>query len=391
MILARTRGLNLHHFSVAAGIKPPLASSALLKLVTDSSPKDRPNSASRIITAIAAALATLVAGCDRPQITTYRVPKEKPAPTSPTMVHGQTDAPRAMPKLSWMLPAGWKEAAPGRMSLATFSISGEGKQEAQVTVTPLPNLAGREVDVVNMWRQQVGQPALDEKEVARQFTKVQLAGQEGQLFEISGKAEGGEPMQIVTAMAHRPEGSWFYKLSGDAALVAAQKPAFIEFLKTVRIEEGAAVSATPAPSPAPATDAGAIAQFKWSIPSAWKTVASGAMQAAKFTVPGRNGAKAEVTVSIFPTEAGGRLANINRWRGQIGLGPVSEGELAKLVAPLDPANSAAILVDMTNNARQLIGAIVPRGGQWFYYKLMGDAAAVAPEKEAFVAFVKSEP
>jgi hypothetical protein len=332
-----------------------------------------------------------MAGCDRPQITSYRVPKEKPAPGSAATAHGQAAAPRALPKLSWTLPAGWQEGAPGRMSVATFSIAGEGKQEAQVTVTPLPNLAGREVEVVNMWRQQVGQPALDEQEVARQFTKVEVAGQEGRLFEISGKAEDGEPMQIVTAMAHRPDGSWFYKLSGDAALVAAQKPAFIEFLKSVRIEERAAVSAASAPSPGPAKAAEATLPFKWSVPPGWITLAPGAMQAAKFAVPERNGAKAEVTVSIFPTEAGGRLANINRWRGQLGLGAVSEGELAKLVVPLDPASSTAILVDMRNDTRQLIGAIVPRDGQWFYYKLMGDAAAVAPEKEAFVAFVKSNP
>ena len=46
---------------------------------------------------------------------------------------------------------------------------------------------------------------------------------------------------------------------------------------------------------------------------------------------------------------------------------------------------------MTNNGKRLIGAIVPRGSQWFFYKLLGDEAAVAAQRDAFVAFVKSEP
>jgi hypothetical protein len=48
---------------------------------------------------------------------------------------------------------------------------------------------------------------------------------------------------------------------------------------------------------------------------------------------------------------------------------------------------------MTNpdSKRQMIGAIVPRDGQWFFYKLMGDADAVAPQKETFAAFAKSGP
>jgi hypothetical protein len=35
--------------------------------------------------------------------------------------------------------------------------------------------------------------------------------------------------------------------------------------------------------------------------------------------------KAEVTVSAFPGDTGGLLANLNRWRGQIGLEPVQAG------------------------------------------------------------------
>jgi hypothetical protein len=94
---------------------------------------------------------------------------------------------------------------------------------------------------------------------------------------------------------------------------------------------------------------------------------------------------------VFPNDTGGTLGNVNRWRRQIGLGAVTEADLPKCVTPLDPAIPQSILVDLKNNDQQLVAAIVPRGGQWFFYKLLGDAAAVTPEKDAFAAFAKSEP
>jgi len=336
------------------------------------------------------ALAALLAGCDRPQITTYRVPKEKPA-DQPS--HGPHDAaampPRIRPQLEWKLPEGWKQVE-SRIGLATFSITGRDGAEAQVNVTPLPPMGGREALIINMWRTQVGLGEISEAEAMKQMTDVQVGTEPGRMFDIANKpADGAAAQRIVTAMVHRPDGSWFYKLAGDDALVQAEKPRFIEFLKSIRIKETppgestspAAVAAAP---PAPS-------RFKWKVPDGWKPVAAGQMQAARFTVPAADAAKAEVTVSIFPSDTGGQLGNINRWRGQIGLEPVDAAGLAKLVTPLDSQNPQAILVEMTNAGRRMIGAIVPRSGQWFFYKLLGDDAAVAPQKDAFVEFVKSEP
>jgi hypothetical protein len=82
---------------------------------------------------------------------------------------------------------------------------------------------------------------------------------------------------------------------------------------------------------------------------------------------------------------------VNRWRRQIGLPEVQAAELPSLVSPLDPSNPEAILVDMKSDSKRMLGAIVPRGGSYWFYKLTGDAEAVAPEKESFVAFVKSRP
>jgi len=339
------------------------------------------------------AVVATVAGCGREDIQVYTVPKEQvKAAVAQSPVPSMTP-PKPRPQVTWTLPKGWQETGAGQMSVASFSIQGEGNTEAQVTITPLTQLAGRDAEIVNMWREQVGLEALNREEALKQFEKVEVGGEPGNLFQIEGKPDGqSAPARIITAMVHRPDASWFYKLSGDGEVVAAQKPVFIEFLKSVRLKEAPMAASAPVPVDAGA-DAGPASGFKpnWTVPAQWKEQAAGQMQIARFAVPERSGAKAEVSVSVFPNDTGGTLANVNRWRRQIGLPEVNESELSSLVTPLDPANPGAILVDMTSSSKKMLGAVVPRNGSYWFYKLQGDTGAVAPEKEAFVAFAKSKP
>lgn len=323
-------------------------------------------------------------GCQKQEIQVYTAPKDPPPAIATTAENADhSHVAKARPQVTWKLPENWRETGPGQMSLASFAVGGAGGQSAQVSITPLARLAGRDTEIVNMWREQVGLEPLGREEAARQFQPVQVGSESGNLFEIGGApAAGSGPMKIVTAVVHRPEASWFYKLSGDAAVVDSTKAVFIEFLKSIQIKEGAVTGEPSAP-----TDA----KPNWRVPEQWKELPAGQMQFAKFAVPERGGAKAEVFVSVFPNDTGGALMNVNRWRKQIGLADVPPSELGSLVSPLDPAHPEAILVDMTNQSKRLLGAIVPREGRYWFYKLFGDAAAVTPEKDAFVAFVRTLP
>lgn len=293
-------------------------------------------------------------------------------------------AARSRPAVGWKLPQGWKETGPDSVSLQNFTVSGSNGQEARVSLTQLGNLSGMNTMLVNMWRQQAGLTALSEDDALKSIQPVQFGAEQGSYFEVLGTNKGG-PFQILTAFLHRPDGSWFCKISGDPTLLAAQKPVFIDFLKSIQIKDtevAAPEAPTAAGSPAP----------NWSVPSQWQALPAGDMQVARFNVPEQNNAKAEVSVSVFPSEAGGTLVNINRWRTKyVGLAPVEEKDLPQLLSPLDPANPGAILVDMQKDDKRLIGAIVPRGGSYWYYKIVGGPAAVAPQKESFIAFAKSNP
>ena len=332
---------------------------------------------------LAAGLFLAVAACKREQIRVYIAPKE-PAPEN-VGDQGNVGA-----QIAWKLPEGWKETAPSKVSFASFAIAAK-EGEATVNISQLPDLRGREMLVVNMWREQVGQPPLNEEEAGKALTPVTAAGSPAQSFEVAGMRDG-KAMRIVTAMLHRPEASWFFKLAGDEAAVLAHKTEFLEFVKTVRFVEGGEADRLPAPPapPASAAETSSPPAFKWAVPEGWQAVAPGQMQVAKFSVPEQNGTKAEVAVSVFPSESGGTLANVNRWRQQLGLEPVEEAALKNYVTPLDAAPDA-LLVDLANEQRRMLGAIVPRDGRWWFYKMMGDAPAVAAARESFVAFAKSPP
>jgi hypothetical protein len=207
---------------------------------------------------------------------------------------------------------------------------------------------------------------------------------------------------------------------GDDALVAAQKPAFLEFLKGIRFEAATAAPAAltsaenePDPhaaisnaAPSSASNApialitpkamsrpassGTAAKPDWSLPAGWKEVAPGPMQLAKFNAGGEAG-KAEATVSVLPGEAGGRSANVNRWRGQLGLPVGSDADIEKSLLPLKIEGAQTYAVDLVSEKgdRRMLAAGVALGGQTWFFKLTGEDALVERQKAAFLEFVQT--
>jgi hypothetical protein len=146
-------------------------------------------------------------------------------------------------------------------------------------------------------------------------------------------------------------------------------------------------STKPADHPQIAAPA-APADDRWkTAPSEWKSQAPGPMQDAKFLAAD---GKATITISVFEGSAGGVLANVNRWRvQQLQLPAVDEAGLSSLLTNLDSSEPEAKLVDMNGPKQRMVAAIVPRGPKTWFFKLLGDPATVAAEKERFVGFIKS--
>jgi hypothetical protein len=133
--------------------------------------------------------------------------------------------------------------------------------------------------------------------------------------------------------------------------------------------------------------------FDWRVPDGWSEVDAGAFRVAAFAAPG----DVEVSVSVLPGAAGGLAPNINRWRGQLGLGPLGPAEIDGLPTT-DVGGRTAVEVDaegrfqgqgrVIDGARMLALATVA-GDPAVFVKMIGPAAAVGEQVDAFREFAAS--
>jgi hypothetical protein len=145
----------------------------------------------------------------------------------------------------------------------------------------------------------------------------------------------------------------------------------------------------------PAAAPDAPPRLSWTKPEGWNEAPPGQMRAASFNVKADDGKQADVSVIPLPGAAGGDLANVNRWRGQVGLAPLSAEELAKTAETVEIAGQPAQLYDVAGAASgsgdptRILGVIQQRDGMAWFFKMTGNDPLVAKEKSAFVAFLKS--
>ncbi|HTA95560.1 MAG TPA: hypothetical protein VK769_05490, partial [Verrucomicrobiae bacterium] len=354
-----------------------------------------------------------LAGCGRDDVKVYHVAKDDSA-APPNQIATSEQNSTTQPQLQWTLPSGWQEIAPNQMRVASFTVTGANGETADVGVIPLPT-GGDELALVNMWRDQMQLPALTNETSTE---TISVGKDSAKLFDIASDAlliDGKFRARILVAMLTRGETSWFFKMTGEDSFVVAQKENFLQFLKSVSFVENAPVLTTTSPMPGTSlgtqnflvpsanqtviggTNSNSRSNSIWTIPADWQQLPASEFLVAKFSIAGADGASAQVNVSSLAGEGGGVLANVNRWLGQLGLGPLkNEMELAHLPPSMDlPGGGHLTIVDFTGTdsktgkPARLVGAIVPQGGQTWFYKLMGDEQVVAQQKDAFIEFIQS--
>ncbi|HEV2456607.1 MAG TPA: hypothetical protein VGY98_20260 [Verrucomicrobiae bacterium] len=373
----------------------------------------------------------ITVGCHREKVEVYQVSSDQDqtqraspplATNSPDLPPGHPNVPMAdnssaqmpsgvvasdvqnAPPVTWTTPAGWTSVTPSEMRVASFKITGSGGQAADVSVVPLPGMAGGDFANVNRWRGQVGLPASPDDELKNSAQNVQAGGQPASLYDIAGQnPPTSHPTRILAVIQHRDGTTWFIKMTGDSDLVEQQKPAFITFLQSLNFGSGMQSARQEPPQgqlppghpdistmTAPADQQAHSGQPNWTIPAGWQSIPAGQFLIAKFEIKGESGLTADVNVSSSSGDGGGLAPNVNRWRGQLGLPPADEIPTVTFAVP----GGQAQLIDLTgNNAKsgkpsELVGIVVTLPGQTWFYKLMGDPAVVAAQKDAFTQFVK---
>lgn len=138
-------------------------------------------------------------------------------------------------------------------------------------------------------------------------------------------------------------------------------------------------------------------EFTWQKPPEWTEVTGNPMRLVSFTLGQAD--QIECYVTVLPGAAGGVLANMNRWRNQMGLAALTPLEVAELTY-IDMLNEKAPLLELrgefkdadggrTGTKYGMFGTVCELPEHVVFVKMIGPEAEVAARKQPFVAFCAS--
>jgi hypothetical protein len=358
---------------------------------------------------LAVVCALACAGCKDTRISTYHAPKETAA--APAVAAENPGAGRA----HWQAPADWQEQPAGSVRQGSFLVKGPDGAEADMSVTAFPGDVGGDLANINRWRGQLQLGPVTDADLDGSLQKLAAPAGEFSFVEMVSEhpiLPGGHKARMFGAIFKQPGRTWFFKMMGPDALVAGQKENFNAFLRSVEFPSDAPArpmntndlpganamppmtnampDAISAPGPATPTSGGDLV---WTAPAGWQPKPGSAMRKGSFAVRGDDGAEADLSIIAFPGAAGGDLANLNRWRGQVGLDPITADAVPRETTTLESNGLHFIVVDFAgrsaNGPTRLVGALAAAGGQTWFFKLMGPDALVAHTQPAFLDFLKT--
>lgn len=258
---------------------------------------------------------------------------------------------------AWELPASWKQQPGSGMRFATLLVGSDPALELSVIALPGggDDLAEQILANVNRWRGQLSLEPVDQDQLQADAKEIATAdGTKATFVDYAGATKGD-------SMLAAP----FARGMGGMGL------------------------GTP-PAQAPAAGPSSIAAQP---PEDWRTGRVGGMRKAAYEYSEED-KSIEITVIDLAAEAGERLANVNRWRGQVGLAPVTAEELAASMKTLElgPVKGDYVELIGDNKAERpqtILGVIVDHGDKAWFIKLQGDSALALSQKANFEAFAKS--
>jgi len=149
--------------------------------------------------------------------------------------------------------------------------------------------------------------------------------------------QAGPKDRMIAAMIPQGDQAWFFKLSGPDEVVEPQMPGFLSLIKSVRFVGTG--------------DGGP----DWTLPEGWQQQPGSGMRYATITIESA-GTPLELSVMRLPSVD--VIANVNRWRDQLGLPPTTAEKLYSsetpgeevVRVPLD--GTEAVLVNLVGRLKQ---------------------------------------
>jgi len=135
----------------------------------------------------------------------------------------------------------------------------------------------------------------------------------------------------------------------------------------------------------------------WTIPESWIEQPSSEFRLASYQVPSKASSYiCDFSIVNFPGDAGGVLANVNRWRRQLNLSPIETQYLASVLKPVNhPFLSISYLELYSSNSPKsssfdsmLVGFFMLADTSYFF-KLTGSYSVVKTHADDFIGTLKS--
>jgi hypothetical protein len=342
-----------------------------------------------------------LAACKREsEIKVYRVSKA-PLEESGTDQQGAMPANAPSPSMpGGMAPAAttasvpapptWQPQPLSQMRQASFLIKGDKGAVADISFVSLGSSAGNALENVNRWLSQIGQPPINDEKLNQIAQHLTTSIGDVTVVDLAGLPNGADPAKdgrIIAAMTSAGGSTLFFKIRGNAALSESQKGDFIKWVAAVcNAQRGNKSPQTANAMPSP--EHSSNPQIKWQMPSGWNEVPPSAMRYASFSA-GEDENKIDISVIMFPGDGGSDIDNVNRWRQQIGLPPMSEASVTSQLGTLKADDATFATVDIAGPNARTLAAWVRRDARVWFFKATGPNAAVKKEKANFVKFIQS--
>ena len=179
-------------------------------------------------------LPAFVVSCERTVVREYEAPKEtfpQKAAVREQIEQAQNSAQHSA--ISLKAPPGWQRQPPAPMRKASFAVEGADGAKADISVTSFQGESGGLLANINRWRGQLGLNAVDAEHLESTIERRTLAGREFVIVDfVNEESQADKKQRIIGAIVSASDETWFFKMTGDDVLTAAQKPALLEVLES---------------------------------------------------------------------------------------------------------------------------------------------------------------
>ena len=290
------------------------------------------------------------------------------------------------PVVVWKIPPNWGENEELSGPLAgSFHIKTELGPVGRIGVMPFRE-AVSSLEVANMFGSEMGYDPFDENSLSLLSEEKKLGKRTFEWIRLVDKSTSESSRTALLALLRQKSETWLFPFIADSKLVDTEMANFCSFLETIVFRAGkTSIRARSIGLQNPTNQT--VNSPTWETPKHWMPGKQSSMRIASYEIKGDDGSTLDFSITTFPGDVGGLLANVNRWLGQIGLDSVDEIGLEKYVKSIEIDGKPGKLLVAENDRKALFAALLFGEKDSWFFKITGDSALAKIEKKNFIGLL----